>query len=145
MDAMDMDTPIAHPIAIADAFAKYADDRPGDALPFYEAEGRLIALWDQLSQLKLEIALMEAQANLPANALEHYGVNGEREPVNEEILNATLKKAENECLEARTTYTLKQSVVEDALLADPILRAVHSGPNAVPTEKYFLPSGMCVD
>ncbi len=31
---------------------------------------------------------------------------------------------------------LRQSVVEDVLIADPILKAVHSGANATPTERF---------
>lgn len=135
LDAMATSTPAAESTAIINAFAKYADDQPGDALPFYEAEGRILALWDQLNELKLEVALMEAQINPPPEALGHHGVNGETEPYNDEMLEKALKEAERECLEARATYTLKQSVVEDALMADPILKAVHSGSNAAPTAR----------
>lgn len=44
-------------------FASFAADRPGDILPFYETEAKILALWDQLNDLKLEIALQEAQNN----------------------------------------------------------------------------------
>ena len=47
-----------------------------------------------------------------------------------------LKNAERECLDARAAYILRQSVVEDVLIADPILKAVHSGANATPTERF---------
>lgn len=46
-----------------------------------------------------------------------------------------LSEAEKELLEARATYNLKQSIVEDVLVADPILKAVHSGASATSTEK----------
>ena len=49
--------------------------------------------------------------------------------------NAQLEEAERECLEARAAYMLRQSVVEDVLIADPILNAVHSGANATATER----------
>ena len=49
-----------------------------------------------------------------------------------------MKIAEKECLEARATYSLKQSVVEDVLMVDPILKAVHSGLKATPTERYSI-------
>lgn len=48
-----------------------------------------------------------------------------------------VKIAEKECLEARATYSLKESVVEDVLVADPVLKAVHSGLNATATERYL--------
>ena len=50
-----------------------------------------------------------------------------------------LKAAERECLDARAAYMLRQSVVEDVLIADPILKAVHSGANATPTERFVTP------
>ncbi len=48
-----------------------------------------------------------------------------------------MKNAEEEYLEARAAYILRQSVVEDVLIADPILKAVHSGANATHTERYI--------
>ena len=48
-----------------------------------------------------------------------------------------MKIAEKECLEARATYSLKQNVVEDVLIVDPILKAVHSGLKATATERYL--------
>ena len=51
-------------------------------------------------------------------------------------VDSQLKIAEKECLEARATYSLKQSVVENVLIVDPILKAVHAGLNATPTERY---------
>ena len=134
-DPMEINGPAGQGITTADAFANYADDEPGDALPFYEAEGRILALWDQLNELKLEIALMEAQANPPAAALQHSDLSGENGPPNEETLNATLKEAERDCLEARAAYTLRQSVVESVLVTAPILKAVHAGSNPTPTER----------
>ena len=47
-----------------------------------------------------------------------------------------LEAADRECLEARAAYILRQSVVEDVLIADPILKAIHSGANASSTEQY---------
>ena len=139
MDAMDLDTPLAAASSSLDNFAKYADDEPGDALPFYETEGRVLALWDQLNELKLEIALMEAQANPPEGELgpqaSLLALTRQAEVLNEMDLDATLKEAERECLEARAAYALKQSIVEDILVADPILKAVHSGVSATPTER----------
>lgn len=52
-------------------------------------------------------------------------------------MDAQVKLAEKECLEARATYSLKQSVVEDVLIIDPVLKAVHSGLNATATERYL--------
>ena len=51
-------------------------------------------------------------------------------------MNAQLEEAGRECLEARATYMLRRGIVEDVLIADPILNAVHSGANATATERY---------
>ena len=47
------------------AFADFAAYKPGDALPFYEIEGQVLGLWDQLNELRLEKALLEAQNTVP--------------------------------------------------------------------------------
>ena len=59
-------------------------------------------------------------------------------PPTDEEVNSQVKIAEKECLEARATYSLKQSVVEDVLIVDPVLKAVHSGLKATPTERYAI-------
>lgn len=59
-----------------------------------------------------------------------------QQALTDEELNSQLKIAEKECLEARARYSLKQSVVEDVLIVDPVLKAVHSGLIAKPTERY---------
>ena len=56
----------------------------------------------------------------------------------DEELGVQVKIAEKECLEARATYSLRQSVVEDVLIVDPVLKAVHSGLNATATERYSM-------
>lgn len=59
-----------------------------------------------------------------------------QQPLTDEELDAQVKIAEKEYFEARATYSLKQNVVEDVLVVDPVLKAVHSGLNATPTERY---------
>ena len=61
-----------------------------------------------------------------------------QQPLTDEELDSQVKIAEKECLEARATYSLKQSVVEDVLIVDPVLKAVHSGLKATPTERYTI-------
>ena len=48
------------------AFAVLAAPESGDTVPFYEVEGQVLALWDQLNELKLEQALL--QAPLPSSS-----------------------------------------------------------------------------
>lgn len=55
--------------------------------------------------------------------------------MNDEGTEAQLKEAEMGGLEARAAYMLRQRVVEDVLIADTMLKAVHSGANATDTER----------
>lgn len=111
------------------AFADLASYRSGDAIPFYETEGQILELWDQLNELRLEQALLEAETTVPLM----------QQPLRDEEMDSQVTIAEKECLEARATYLLKQSVVEDVLIVDPVLKAVHSGLNATPTERALHP------
>ena len=47
------------------AFAELAAHKTGDAIPFYEIEGQILELWDQLNELILEKALLETQNTPP--------------------------------------------------------------------------------
>ena len=47
------------------AFADLAAHRSGDALLFYEIEGQILELWDQLNELSLERGLLESQDTVP--------------------------------------------------------------------------------
>ena len=42
------------------AFTGLAAHESGDTVPFYAVEGQVLALWDQLNELKLEQALLHA-------------------------------------------------------------------------------------
>lgn len=61
-----------------------------------------------------------------------------QQSLTDEELDFQVKIAEKECLGARATYSLKQTVVEDVLIVDPLLKAVHSGFNATATERYLM-------
>lgn len=51
------------------AFADLAGHKSGDVLPFYEIEGQILELWDQLNELRLEKALLEAQEKVPMGTI----------------------------------------------------------------------------
>ena len=50
------------------AFAGLAAHESGDTVPFYEAEGQVLALWDQLNELKLEQAILQAPSSSSSGA-----------------------------------------------------------------------------
>ena len=126
------------------AFADLAAHKTGDALPFYEIEGQILELWDQLNELRMEKALLEAQDTIPIGNVFAEIIEAladlhlpEQQFLADEEVDAQVKIAEKECLEARATYSLRQNVVEDVLVVDPVLKAVHSGPKARATERYM--------
>ena len=42
-------------------FEAYAQAEPGDVVPVYEMEAQVLDLWDQLVELQLQNAVIEAQ------------------------------------------------------------------------------------
>ncbi|KAL9100996.1 MAG: hypothetical protein Q9163_003701 [Psora crenata] len=114
------------------AFAQVAADRSGDILPLYELEGQVLTLWDQLNELKLEKTILEVQVG-PGGARGERSLDDNNETVSE------VELAEKQCLEARADYMLRQSVVEDTLIASPILNAIHAGSNANGSERALRP------
>ena len=55
------------------AFAELAAHMPGDAIPFYEVEGQILELWDQLNELTLEKTLLEAQGAISSSEYVRLG------------------------------------------------------------------------
>lgn len=53
-----------------------------------------------------------------------------------DVLDDQIRKAEDELLKAKATYSLRNQVIENVLMTDPILKAVHSGPQATSAERY---------
>ncbi|TWU77146.1 hypothetical protein ED733_008403 [Metarhizium rileyi] len=105
------------------------EDEQGDEvdarLPLSEDEQRVLDLYDQLQQLRLEIAIINAQSSYRPTT------SDDDEPVSEETQRALL--------EARANFRLRNDVVESVMTANPILKAVHNGTNASPAEKDLLP------
>lgn len=46
-----------------------------------------------------------------------------------------IKAASLQCLEAKAIFVLKNSIIDSVLLVDPLLKAVHSGPNGTSNER----------
>lgn len=60
----------------ATAFAEFAVDESRDVLSFYDVEAQILVLYDHLSDLKLEIALLEAQSGLPSSKCKNFFTQG---------------------------------------------------------------------
>ncbi|KAH8180104.1 centromere protein H (CENP-H) domain-containing protein [Sarocladium implicatum] len=100
-------------------------DPEASYLPLSDDEHKVLALYDKLQELRLEIAIINAQARQIDDL--HEGSPDE------------LEQAQAEMLEARAKYMLRNQVVEEVLMANPILKAVHSGRDATAVESDLLP------
>ncbi|KFY05063.1 hypothetical protein O988_00294 [Pseudogymnoascus sp. VKM F-3808] len=108
---------IKHPDAPNDGFTE---------LQLSELERQILDLYDRLEELQLEIGLLSApEATQDAST--------------EEVTDEDIQAEQQALLEAKARYALKNSIAEDILVANPILKAVHAGPNASPIERDLLP------
>ncbi|KAF3075742.1 hypothetical protein CFAM422_002392 [Trichoderma lentiforme] len=89
-------------------------------LPLSEDETRVLELYDKLQELRLEIAIINAQ---------QAGTKGDED----------LTAAQNALLTARARYRLRNDAIEAVMVANPILKAVHSGTQASPIERHLSP------
>lgn len=67
------------------------------------------------------------QLTLPAVSVDEVSESTE--------LDDQVRRAENELLKAKATYSLRNQIVESVLMTDPNLKAVHCGPQATHTER----------
>ncbi|KAJ3526751.1 hypothetical protein NM208_g11035 [Fusarium decemcellulare] len=95
-------------------------------LPISEEEERILALYDRIQELRLEIAIMNAQRSHQPDDSSAF--------TPEET-----KRAQSELLESRAKYVLRNDVVDAVVMANPILKAVHSGTETAPIERELLP------
>ncbi|KAG5924936.1 hypothetical protein E4U42_004507 [Claviceps africana] len=94
-------------------------------LPLSEDEKRVLELYDRLQQLRLEIAIMNAQSV--------------HRPVLSNDASKVSEQTQRDVLDARANFRLQNDVVESVMTANPILKAVHNGTNATPAERDLLP------
>lgn len=113
-------------------------------LPLSEDETRVLELYDKLQELRLEIAIINAQQAgkvtftcqarrwkkslcSPGHCWIFSGAKGGDED---------LTAAQNALLTARARYRLRNDAIEAVMVANPILKAVHSGTQASPIERH---------
>ncbi|CAK7216731.1 hypothetical protein SBRCBS47491_002927 [Sporothrix bragantina] len=94
-------------------------------LELSDDEARVLALYDQLRSIRLEIALLKARESF----------TGAPSSSPDDI--AALQK---QLLEARAAYVLRNEVVDSVLTVNPVLKAVHGATQASPIERDLLPA-----
>ncbi|KEY70057.1 hypothetical protein S7711_07844 [Stachybotrys chartarum IBT 7711] len=115
-------------------------------LPLSEDEQKILALYDKLQELRLEIAIINAQQSRKNSQSITPGALGDpllmprSPPVDapNAVTEERVKTAQNDLLEARAKYALRNNAVEAVLMANPILKAVHVGTEASPVERRVL-------
>ncbi|KAM0161567.1 hypothetical protein ACHAQE_004122 [Botrytis cinerea] len=98
-----------------------------DIPPLSEQEKRILEVYDKLEELQVEIALLKAQGVISSEEQE------------EEITDEVIQKAEKDLLESKANYSLQSKIIENVVIANPILKAVHAGSNASIMEQDLLP------
>ncbi|KAM0514859.1 hypothetical protein ACHAPE_006535 [Trichoderma viride] len=94
-------------------------------LPLSEDETRVLELYDKLQELRLEIAIINAQQ--AASLGRSYDDD------------SNITEAQDALLTARARYRLRNDAIESVMMANPILKAVHNGTQASPIERDLFP------
>ncbi|KAK4144619.1 centromere protein H (CENP-H)-domain-containing protein [Dichotomopilus funicola] len=85
-----------------------------------EAEANVLALYDQLQQLELEAALLQSRQGHPLPSHDSSG-------------------NQTQVLEAKATLALRNSVVDNVVVVQPTLNAVHQATETSVVERALLP------
>jgi hypothetical protein len=101
-----------------------------DNFRFSEQENRILQLWDQELELQLELNLLKAQYEAQHEDLSF--------PTDEE-LQSQVAQGERDLLTARSKYNIRQNIIQQVLITDPILKSVHSSAHATQLESRLLP------
>ena len=51
-----------------------------------------------------------------------------------------VSRSQEDALQARSLYSLNKDIVDNVLMAAPILKAIHTGTDSSPIEKYGIPT-----
>ena len=107
----------------------------------FEREKKILDLYDELEEIGLEMALLNAQNNCRVKFLFLMitaNLSVSDTPIAESDLQDSLQTAEREVTEARASYVLRNKVIQDVVITDPVLKAVHGGSHATPIERYCI-------
>ena len=113
-------------------------------LPLSSDEQRVLELYDTLQQLRLEIAIINAQAshssgmmaNIHLPRMNPAGTHAHKTTAGNEGLEEVTEKTQIDLLDARARFQLRHDAVEAVMIANPILKAVHTGTDASPAERH---------
>lgn len=110
-----------------------------------EDEKRVLEIYDRLEALQLEIALLRAQGVFSQGILtrlfsalsnSHQLDTQHSEHYLQHQVHDDIASAEKALLESKATYQVRNKVIEQTLIANPIVKAVHASTNATVAEQY---------
>lgn len=101
---------------------------------FSDEEKEILGLYDQVQKLELELALAKARTRLAEEA-EKAGADDDHEEDDPD----EVEEARNQLLEAMSLYTLRNGVVNNVLITNPLLKGIHGSTAASPIEQDILP------
>ncbi|KAI9681966.1 MAG: hypothetical protein M1817_000020 [Caeruleum heppii] len=110
--------------------SKLLDGEGTDMLSLSRRETALLELYDRMERNDYEMSVLRAQQSLSTDL---------GDPSHEMDLEGQLGEAQETFMKAKAEHSRRQRIVESVLVADPTLKAVHSGPNATPAEQKLLP------
>lgn len=130
-------------------FSSYVElvrDEKRDVVTLSEREQKVLDLSDRLQELELEGSLLKAHQVVPPGDPYFWPAPGSQlnrvvtvgESLNNDDIDEQCRLAGVDLLKAKATYNLRNQVIENVLMSDPILQAVHSGTNATSVERYGL-------
>ncbi|KAK2006919.1 hypothetical protein LZ32DRAFT_663266 [Colletotrichum eremochloae] len=103
-------------------------DQPADppALLLSNDEHRVLALYDELRDLEVKVALIEAKQRYTP---EPFKQNTEE----------NVRQAQQDAAKARAAWLLRNDITDSVITANPILKAVHNSTQSTPIETDLLP------
>ncbi|KAF1932647.1 uncharacterized protein M421DRAFT_245844 [Didymella exigua CBS 183.55] len=125
--------------AMTDANAKSADScdlgdllqtNHGDAFLFTESEALALELYDQLQELELQQSLLRGQETARGPDVSS---------LSDDDLQEQLIVAEREAMEAKAEYELRNRIIHNVLVTDPVLKAIHGVEEIDVAERRLLP------
>ncbi|KAJ4394279.1 hypothetical protein N0V93_003496 [Gnomoniopsis smithogilvyi] len=105
-------------------------------LPLSEQEKEILDMYDEVQKLELEVALTRARVRL---ANENVKGAGKRAATSDDQESQDIKDAREQLLEAIALHNLRQSVVTNVLMTNPILKGIHNSTYASPIEQDLHP------
>lgn len=106
----------------------------GKGPSFSDEEKEILELYDQVQKLELELGLAKARTRLAEEAERRGDDDDQEEDDPNEV-----EEARNQLLEAMSLYTLRNGVVNNVLITNPLLKGIHGSTAASPIEQDILP------